>query len=133
MQTMRYINLLDRESRVKTRNCFIYNNAIVFAVPPHMMSKAIGPDANHIRRLQEQLGKKIRIIREPYGIEDLERFVLDIVSPVKFKSIEVKEGEIVISSGGTQNKASLLGRNKKRYEELNQILEDIFTMKLRVL
>ena len=30
MQTMRYINLLDKASNVKTRKCFVYNNTIYF-------------------------------------------------------------------------------------------------------
>ena len=57
MQTMRYINLLDRASHVKTSKCFVYNNTIMFAVPKEMVSKAIGPDAINVRRIQEVLLK----------------------------------------------------------------------------
>ena len=132
MQTMRYINLLDRASQVKTRKCFVYNGTIIFAVPGNMVSQAIGPDAINIRRLQEKIGKRIRIVREAASPYDAERFVQDIVMPAKFKSIEIKENELIISAGSVQNKATLLGRNKKRFEELKTIVEDTFGLELKV-
>ena len=129
---MRYINLLDRTSRVKTRKCFAYNNIVFFAVPRAMVSRAIGPDATNVKRIQENIGKRIKIISEARGVEDAKRFVEDVVNPVKFKSLEVRDNGIIITAGGTQNKAALLGRNKRRLIELNQILKDTFGMELRV-
>ena len=108
MQTMRYINLLDRTAHVKTRKCFVYNNTIFFAVPRQFVSKAIGPDASNIRKIQESLGKKIKVIKEAGGYEDAENFVEDVVSPAKFKSFEVKDGAGIITAGNNQNKAILI-------------------------
>jgi len=133
MQTMRYINLLDKASNVKTRKCFVYNNTIFFAVPKFQISKAIGPDAINVRRINEQIGKKVRVIGEADGIEDAKHFVEQVVAPTKFKALEIKDNMIVLTAGGTQNKASLLGRNKKRFEELKLIIGDIFGLDLRVI
>jgi NusA-like KH domain protein len=133
MQTMRYINLLDKASKVKTRKCFVYNGTIYFAVPRALMAKAIGPEASNIKRIQEKLGKKIKIIPEAIGLEDLEKFVNNVVNPVSFKNIEVKDNQVVVTAGGMQNKAALLGRNKTRYLELSQIIQDIFGKELRVI
>ncbi len=86
MQTMRYINLLDSVSRVKTRRCFVYNGKLFFAVNKNLVSKAICAAASNIKTLQEKIGKKVKIIRESSGAEDIQRFIEDIVSPVKMKS-----------------------------------------------
>jgi NusA-like KH domain protein len=131
MQIMRYINLLNSVSNVKTRRCFIYNNAIIFAVPSKLVSKAIGPRGKNIKELQEKLGKKIKIIKESNGTEDAERFVKDIVEPVTFVSLEVREDGIVLTAG-SRSKAALLGRNKRRLAELSQILEDNFGKELKI-
>jgi transcription antitermination factor NusA-like protein len=131
MQTMRYINLLDRAARVKTTRCFLYNNAVYFAVPKSMVSKAIGPAAINVKKMQEHLGKRVRIIQEPSGLGDAERFVREIVEPVKFKSLEVKEG-IFILTAGSQSKAALIGRNRRRFIELGIILKDSFGMDLKI-
>ncbi len=132
MQTMRYINLLDRASRVKTKQCFIYNNTIFFAVPGELVSKAIGPSALNVRKLQENLGKRVRIIQEPLGLRDAQRFIHDLVGPNKFKSLEIKDNSIVITAGNNQNKAILIGRNKRRLEELEKIIHDIYGIDLRI-
>ena len=133
MQTMRYINLLDKASRVKTSKCFIYNNTIVFAVPANLMSRAIGSNAENVRLIQNQLGRRVRIIREPVGIGSMNQFIQDIVTPVRFKSLEIKDKEAVLTAGNAQNKAALLGRNKKRYEELNEIIRGLFDLDLKIL
>lgn len=133
MKAMRYINLLDRVSNVKTRNCFVHNNTIFFAVNHSLVSKAIGPAAINIRKIQEQLGKKIKIIKEAEGIVDCKRFVEDIVAPVRIKSLEIKDDCIMITAGSNQNKASLIGRDKRRYEELRKILQDVFNLDLKIL
>src|SRR3972149_6573189 len=132
MKLMRYINLLDRISRVKTRKCFVYNNIIVFAVPREMMSQAIGPGASNIMRIQEQIGKRVKIVLEPRGIEDAQNFVREIVSPVRFKSLELKEGMLVLNAGMT-SKAALIGRNKKRLEELSEIIMNNFGLNLKII
>ncbi len=133
MQTMRYINILDSASKVKTSKCFVYNGTIIFAVPEHLVSKAIGQNAINIRRIQDKLGKKVRIISEASGINDAHRFVLDVVNPVRFKSLDIQENMIIINSGNTHNKASLIGRNKKRLEELSKITESTFNMQLKII
>ena len=133
MQTMRYINMLDRVARIKTTKCFSYNNAIVFAVPKHLISQAIGPSANNVRIIQDNLGKRVKIITEPESIGNAKDFIEEIVSPVKFKSLEVKDSELIVTAGNMQNKASLLGRNKKRLEELSLIIKDTFSLDLRII
>lgn len=132
MQTMRYINILDRVSRVKTMKCFDYNNTILFAVPSGLVSRAIGKSAENIRMMQEQLGKRVRIIEEPSGLGDVEKFMRDVVSPVGFKSVEVKDNVIVLNAG-PQSKASLIGRNRRREEELAEIIKSVFNLELKII
>lgn len=133
MQTMRYINLLDRASQVKTKQCFVYNNTIFFAVPRQMVSKAIGPAALNVKRIQENLGKKVKIIPAPEGLEDAQVFIHNLVFPNKFKSLEIKGSSFILTAGSNQNKAVLIGRNKRRFEELQKIIQDIFHMDLKIL
>ena len=133
MQTMRYINLLDSTSHVKTRKCFVYNNTIFFAVPRKFISRAIGPDAVNIKKIQDKLGKKVRIIREAEDSNGAKQFVEDIVSPVKIKSFEVEGKTATLTAGSNQNKAILIGRNKRRLDELKQILQDICGFELRII
>ncbi len=132
MRTIRYINLLDKFSKVQTRKCFIYNNTIFFAVEKKQVSKAIGLAAINIREIQTKTGKKVRIIGEAEGIKDLKRFISDIVYPTKIKSVELEEKCARITAGNNQNKAALIGRDKRRYDELKKIIQDFFGYDLKI-
>ncbi len=132
MQTMRYINLLDNVARVKTAKCFTYNDTVIFAVPAYAMRKAVGPAGINVKNIEGKLGKRVKIIRDFNDISEAKRFIEDVVSPVTFVSLELREN-IFILTAGVRNKAILFGRNKKRYEELKQIVEDNFGKDLKII
>ena len=131
MQTMRYINLLDRVSHVKTTRCFAYNNNIMFAIPEGLMRKAIGINGQNVRDMQYALGKRVKFVSEPRGIEDAQRFIQSIVEPVTFKSLLITEDEIILTAGSS-SKASLIGRDKARLLELAEIVKDFFGRQFRI-
>lgn len=129
---MRYINLLSKLTKIHTRNCFVYNDFVVFAVPAKLLSKAIGPAGKNVKALQENLGKKVKIIAEIKDVANAEKFVKAIVYPVEFVSLELKENTLVLTAG-SRNKAALIGRNRRRMIELNKILEDNFGKELKII
>ena len=131
MQTMRYINLLSKLTKIHTRNCFVYNDFVVFAVPAKLLSKAIGPAGKNVKALQDNLGKRVKIIADVKDVANAEKFVKAIVYPVEFVSLELKENTLVLTAG-SRNKAALIGRNRRRMIELNKILEDNFGKELKI-
>ena len=54
-----------------------------------------------------------------------------MISPVGFKDFEMNGREIIITAG-SQNKAALIGRNKRRLYELQKITKDFFGKELRI-
>lgn len=128
MQFIRYANLFGKITNIRTNHCFEYNNMIVFAVPRVFVRKAIGINNANLKRLSEILKKKIKIVAIPNGKEDIENFVSVIVSPVKFKAINIIDNDVIINAN-TQSKASLIGRDKIRLNEMQNILEQYFGVK----
>ena len=128
MKFIRYLNLFEKISRVRTQHCFDYNSTIVFLVEQRDIAKSIGEAGTNIKRLSQILERKVRIIARPSGKEDIEKFITAIIFPVKFKSIEVK-GDSVVISAGLQSRAAIIGRNKGRLNELKKILEQYFGIK----
>jgi len=128
MQFIRYANLFSRVTRIRTNHCFEYNNAIVFAVPRKLVTKALGPDNQNLRKLNQVIGRKVKVVAIPRGREDIENFVSVITYPVKFKAIEIKGGEATINASN-HNKASLIGRDKRRLEEMKRVLHQYFGIK----
>jgi len=134
MQLMRYINLFAKMTRVQTTKVFVYNNQIVFAVPRAKVSEAIGRGAVNVKRLNEILRKKIKVVAMPAVDDDsgIGKFVEETVAPVEFNKIEVKENSVVVTAG-RQSKAALIGRGRQREKELADVLKNFFHIsKLRI-
>ncbi|MEK6875482.1 MAG: hypothetical protein AABX30_02260 [Nanoarchaeota archaeon] len=132
MQDMRYINLFGKITQVNTRFCFKYNDMIIFAVPEKLISKAIGLGGKNIKKISGTLNRKIKVIKSLNGEEDARRFIADIVSPVTFRDLEIRENEIIIAAG-SQNKAALIGRNRRRFIELQKIVKNYFSKDLKII
>ena len=145
MQQMRYLNLFEKITGVRTRHCFSYNEFIVFAVPEIFISKAVGKEGRNAKKLNGILGKRIKVIANPESIngdsdeikefstDEIKKFIGDIVSPVEFKDLEVNdETNEVIITAGSQSKAALIGRMRRRESELKEIVRDYFKKDLRI-
>ena len=96
-----------------------------------MISKAVGEGGRNVKEMNRILGRKIKIIPDPEGINESREFIENIVSPVTFKGMEIRDNEILINAG-SQNKAALIGRNKRRLIELQKIVKDFFGKELRI-
>lgn len=132
MQGLRHLNLFSKITKVNTRFSCTYNETIIFCVPRQFISKAVGEQGKNVKKINHILGKKIKVLAAPHGIEDAEEFIKNLVSPIEFKEIEVNDEEIIIT-GGRENKANLIGRGKKRLGELQKICRDYFNRELRVI
>ncbi len=132
MRTMRFINLLEKVSNVKTNRCFFHNGIIFFAVNKSDISRAIGPAAINIKKLFVKIGKKVRIIENMSGVNNIKSFIEEIVYPVKLKSLEIVGNSAIINAGNNQNKAILIGRNRRREEELQKIIQDYFNLNIKI-
>ena len=132
MQDMRYLNLFEKMTRVRTRYCFRYNEFLVFCVPRHLVSAAIGEEGRNIKRMSEILRKKIKVVTAPDGIYHAKQFIEAIVSPVRFKDLNINDNEIILTAG-SQSKAALIGRNKRRLLEMQKIIRDYFSRDFRII
>jgi transcription antitermination factor NusA-like protein len=104
----------------------------MFAVPKPKLNQALGKNGENLKKLSDILKKRVRIVPQPRGIEDIKYFVQLIISPVVFKEMIVNDKEVVINAGSVQTKAALLGRNKRRLEEMKKIIGTFFNLDYKV-
>lgn len=133
MEDMRHLNLFSKITRVQTRFCFSYNNSLVFVVPKPKIPQAVGENNSNLRRISEVLKKKIKIVPKPRSIRDAKYFVQLLISPVTCKELRITEKEIILVAGGVQTKAALLGRDKKRFEEMKLIVKALFNREYKII
>lgn len=126
MQAMRYMNLFEKISRIRVKKCFVYNNNLIFAVPKSMLFTAIGKNGENAKTVSATLRKRIKVIADA-DYPTIQNFILDIINPVQVMKVEVKDFVVTIHAN-KQSKASLIGRDRVREKELEDILKRFFNI-----
>lgn len=130
MKTLRYLNLFAKITRVNTKYCFNYNNVIFFAIPKRLLGKALGENLKNLNKLREILNKRIKIVAQPNGIKDTKKFI-EKISGATINEIKIEGNEIIVDATRT-NKATLIGREKRRLKEMKKIIGTFFNKEFRV-
>jgi len=133
MKELMYLNLFEKITKVRTRYSFKYNEKIFFCVPKRFLKQAVGEDAKNIKKINKITGKRIRVIPQPNpnSKQEIKEFIKRIVNPIEFSEIEIEEKDIKITAG-RMNKAALIGKNKRRLNEMNTITKDYFGKEFKV-
>lgn len=132
MQDMRHLNLFEKITHVRTTHSFKYNNTIMFGVPKIFVLQSIGRQSENLKKIGSILRSRVKVIPLPKGEEDIGSFIKKIIEPVSFKEIEVKDDEVIVTAG-SQHKAALIGRNKRRLLEMQKIIREFFGKEFKIL
>lgn len=132
MQGLRYLNLFRKITKLETRYCFLYNEILMFCVPKQDIPQALGRNGENLKKMSDILKRRVRIIQIPQEIGSAKQFIQSVIAPISFKEIEITPEEIIVNAG-SENKAALLGRNKRRLNEMKTIIKDFFKVDYRVI
>lgn len=125
---IKFISMFESMTQAEVKDCIELDAIIIFIVAEGQIGKAIGKDGSNVRRLENLLKKKIRIIEHN---NDLTKFIENIIYPNRAKEIR-QEGKImIITPTDSKSRGFLIGRNAailrsnenivKRYFEIDEI------------
>ena len=119
---MRYMSLFESLTGAKVKDC-ILGDVVLFVVHENEMGKAIGKHASNIKRVENTLKKKIKLVEFN---NDVSQFVQNLIYPLKAKEIK-EEGMIVTIYGeDTRTKGLLIGRDRRNINSTNDIVKRYF-------
>jgi N utilization substance protein A len=118
-----YMSLFESLTLAKLKDCIINTNSVIFIVHENQAAKAIGKKGTNVRRLEQLLNRKIKIVEFN---SDILKFIKNLLYPLK-PEIQKKEGAIFIG-GDTKTKALLIGRNSQNLNNLISIIKRYFKL-----
>ena len=126
-ETIGYINVFESLTKAHVKD-IIKNSELMFIVKEGDAAKAIGRNGINIRKIGRLLKKKIKVVEFN---SEVERFVENIIRPTEGKVY--KDGEnVVIEAKSVQDKANLLGKNRRNLNQLNSIVKKYFDVDVRI-
>ncbi|MBI4453544.1 NusA-like transcription termination signal-binding factor [Candidatus Woesearchaeota archaeon] len=119
MELMGLMNIFQQTTRANLKDCFIDSNSLlIFVVEQNEIGKAIGRNAINIKILEKGFNRKIKILE--YNPK-LERFIENLIYPLKVMSVTVQEDTIILEPTDSKTRGYLIGRsasNLRNYEEI---------------
>lgn len=128
-ETAGWSSLMERISGATVKDCFQDEDTIYFIVAPGDVGKAIGKGGMNIRRVQDELHKKIRVVEFREQMRD---FIRNVIYPAAVEEIVEEEGAIILKDRSAKTKGLLIGRNGKNLKFINRAVQRFFNKEVRV-
>lgn len=123
MQILQFIELFEKVSRAKTKDCFLFQDKICFMVPKGHLHKALGPNKKNITKLESLTKRRIKIIE--YN-DDVLQFIVNVLAPLKVVEIKNEEGIVTITGPDQKTKGLMIGAKAQNLRGYEQIVQKYF-------
>lgn len=100
-------------------------SSLVFVVEQHEAGRAIGRGGSTLRRLQELLKRKIKIVEfDP----DITQFVRNLLYPLRVKAVRLDGDVVVIEGTDRENRALVIGKDRQNLRQYEEIVRRHFAV-----
>ena len=126
---MKFISMFEHETHARIKDCFVdqKDQALVFVVEPGELGKAVGKQGAHVKRFEQKLRKKVRVIA--FHPEKLQ-FIQNMIMPLRVRSIEeTPDGVVIIDGGDARTRGLLIGRAAQNLRNLEENVRRYFKVK----
>ena len=123
-ETLKLMSLFESVTRSRLKDCFVdKHEMLTFVVAPGEIGKAVGKGAVNVKKLENMLKRKIKIIE--FNSDSL-GFIRNLVFPLKTRNITESEGIITIESEDTKTRGLIIGRNASNLRNFESIAQKYF-------
>lgn len=123
-------SLLEKRTRARVKDCFKDEGTIYFVVAAGEVGKALGKGSENIKKIQQELGKKVRVIEYQDNLVD---FVKSIIYPLKVEEVAEEGGLVVIKDSNKKTKGLLIGREGRNLRMINRAVKRFFDKEVKVI
>ncbi len=118
------MNSFEKITHATLKDCIVEAEKIMFVVNIGQMRKALGKNAENVKKLSERFKKKIKIVE--YS-EDMLQLIQNFIRPLKVDNIYQQEGIVVLESADTKTKGLLIGRAAQNLRRLEDYIRRYFS------
>ncbi|HLD00317.1 MAG TPA: NusA-like transcription termination signal-binding factor [Candidatus Nanoarchaeia archaeon] len=122
-------SIMERLTRARVKDCFKDEDTIYFVVAEGEMGKALGKGGVNIKRVQNELGRRIKVIEYADNLVD---FVRNIILPLKVAEIIDQNGTVIIRDDKKKTKSLLIGRGRKNLTLIKRAVSRFFNVEVVV-
>ena len=123
---LKYMSIFSTTTRIQPRDCINDENGVLFVVPSGDIARAIGSGGSHIRRIENILKKRVRVVEYE---DNLIAFIEKLSYPARIKEIRQDEEIVSITALDNESRGKLIGRNAANLRRMESIAKRYFPLK----
>jgi NusA-like KH domain protein len=123
LQQIQYVNLFEKKTKTHVKDCFFYQDRLVFIVMPGQASKAVGKLGTNVKYLSNLTKKKIKIVE--FSDNPVE-FIKSFIAPIEPAEITLENKIITIKPKTVKDKGHLIGRDSKNIKAIKEITKKYY-------
>jgi len=125
------MSLFHSVTRTELQDYFKIDDIYTFVVKKDQISKAIGKKGSNVKRLEQLLKNKVKIVEFD---KDKLKFVKNLIYPCKAKEIKEEEETIIIIPIDLMTRGLLIGKGGQKLKNYENTIKRYFDIKeLRVI
>jgi transcription termination/antitermination protein NusA len=122
-------SMIERMTHAHVKDCFKEDGVLYVIVAAGEMGKILGKKGVIIKKLQESMGFKIKVIEFQ---DEVVKFVKNVVYPVKVEEI-IQDNEIIyLKDSQKKTKSLLIGREGKNLKLINRAVKRFFNVEVKI-
>jgi len=128
-ETLGLASLLERRTQVEVKDCFREQDIIYFVVASGQIGKALGKGGRTIQKVQQQIGKRVKVIEYSDKVEE---FVKNVILPLTVEQVIQEKGILLIKDDNKKTKSLLIGRDGRNLSIINRAVRRFFAVEVKV-
>ncbi|MBI2140600.1 NusA-like transcription termination signal-binding factor [Candidatus Woesearchaeota archaeon] len=117
------MSLCERLTSAKVKDVVSGDGSLTFIIEEKDIGLAIGKQGINVRKLENALHKKIRMVAFS---DDAASFVRNLLLPLQARDVSFENGAVVITGTDSGQKGLIIGRERKNLNALKDVLRRYF-------
>lgn len=126
MALLQCMNLFEKITHAKLKDCFVEQDTLYFVVQPSELGKALGKGAMNVKKIQDALNRKIKIVEFN---SDVLVFVRNMLYPLRVQNVEQQHDVLIITPSDGRTRGYIIGPQGTSLRLLEKNVQRFFPLR----
>ena len=117
------IMLVEKITHARIDRCIPRDDKLVFIVNKGDAKKIVGQDGATLKKLESQLGKKLKIIEKA---DDKQQFIRNAMLPLRVSDMKEEDGIVTVSGADEKTRGLMIGAKAQNLRFTEKIVQMYF-------
>jgi NusA-like KH domain protein len=122
-ELLQTISIVEKITHARVDRCIPRDDKLIFIVAKGDARKIVGPQGATLKKLEQQLGKRLKVIEK---VEDKLQFIRNAMLPLKIVDMKDEDGIVTVYGPDEKTKGLMIGAKAQNLRFTEKIVQMYF-------